>query len=124
MHKYGLISGFICVEHSRQRILLWPSVLGISERRVVRRLELERTMGGCLTDARSGPDSSGASALLPSPPAEWREYRREAPPRWKEHYGREWREEAHERDWREGEERWARHDGKSCPPGLAKKGRC
>ena len=58
------------------------------------------------------------------PPAGWREYRRDAPPRWEEHYGREWREEAHERDWREREERWARHDSKGCPPGLAKQGRC
>src|SRR5215467_12081996 len=58
----------LCVEHSRQRILLWPSVLGISKRRLVRRLELERAMGGCPTHARAGPDSSGSGALLQSPP--------------------------------------------------------
>jgi hypothetical protein len=61
------------------------------------------------------------------PPAGWKEWRRDAPPRWEEHYGREWREEAHERDWREREDRWARHEGKEskgCPPGLAKQGRC
>jgi hypothetical protein len=43
---------------------------------------------------------------------------------WESHYGHEWREEAHERDWREREERWDRHEGKGCPPGLAKQGRC
>src|SRR5262245_26159768 len=58
----------LCVEHSRQRILLWPSVLGISKRWLVRRLELERALGGCPTHARAGPDSSGSGALLPSPP--------------------------------------------------------
>jgi hypothetical protein len=58
------------------------------------------------------------------PPAGWKPWRRDAPPRWEEHYGREWREEAHERDWREREDRWARHEGKGCPPGLAKQGRC
>jgi len=36
------------------------------------------------------------------------------------HSGREWREETHERDWREREEHW----GRGCPPGLAKQGRC
>ena len=62
------------------------------------------------------------------PPPQWREWRREAPPRWEGHYGHEWHEEAHERDWREHEDRWARHEGKGegkgCPPGLAKQGRC
>src|SRR4030095_4185407 len=58
----------LCIERSRQRVLLWPSVLGISKRRLVRRLELERAMVGCPTDARAGPDSSGSGALLPSPP--------------------------------------------------------
>jgi hypothetical protein len=57
------------------------------------------------------------------PPAHWREWRRDAPPRWDGHYGHEWHEEAHERDWREREDRWARQ-GRGCPPGLAKQGRC
>ena len=63
----------------------------------------------------------------PAPPAEWKEWRRDAPPRWEQHYGRDWHEEAHEREWREREDRWAQHggkEGKGCPPGLAKQGRC
>ena len=63
----------------------------------------------------------------PAPPPPWAGWRREAPPRWGPHYGREWREEAHERNWREREARWEpreRREGKGCPPGLAKQGRC
>jgi len=64
-------------------------------------------------------------AYYPVPPPHWREWRRDGPPRWDSHYGREWREEAHERDWREREERWGGGGpGKGCPPGLAKQGRC
>ncbi len=64
-----------------------------------------------------------------APPPHWKGWKREGPPRWDAHYGREWREEAHERDWREREEKWDRGDrgdrgGKGCPPGLAKQGRC
>ena len=60
----------------------------------------------------------------PVPPPQWRGWHREGPPQWEAHYGREWREEAHERNWREHEERWDKHGGKGCPPGLAKQGRC
>jgi len=60
----------------------------------------------------------------PAPPPPWAGWRREAPPHWESHYGREWREEVHERDWREREERWGRGEGRGCPPGLAKQGRC
>lgn len=60
----------------------------------------------------------------PVPPPHWREWRRDGPPQWESHYGRGWREEAHERNWREREERWGRGEGKGCPPGLAKQGRC
>jgi hypothetical protein len=44
-------------------------------------------------------------------PAHWKGWRHDHAPRWEAHWGREWREEAHERDWREREERWghARH---------------
>lgn len=66
-------------------------------------------------------------AHYPVPPPPWRGRRRpnERPP-WDAHYGREWREATHERDWRENEERWDKGKGKSkgCPPGLAKQGRC
>jgi hypothetical protein len=66
--------------------------------------------------------------FYPAPPPPWRDWRRDAPPRWESHYGREWREEAYQRDWREHEERWEggkeRGKGKGCPPGLAKQGRC
>jgi hypothetical protein len=58
------------------------------------------------------------------PPPHWKGWRRDGPPRWEPHYGREWREEAHERNWREREEHWGRDKGKGCPPGLAKQGRC
>jgi hypothetical protein len=58
------------------------------------------------------------------PPPHWKGWRREAPPSWEAHYGRDWREEAHERNWREREERWGRREGEKCPPGLAKQGRC
>ncbi len=60
----------------------------------------------------------------PAPPPHWRGWRPEAPPQWEPHYGREWREAAHERNWREHEEGWERHGGKGCPPGLTKQGRC
>lgn len=60
----------------------------------------------------------------PAPPPTWKAWRRDGPPRWESHYGREWREEAHERNWREREERWDRGKAKGCPPGQAKKGRC
>ncbi len=60
----------------------------------------------------------------PVPPPPWRGWRPNAPPPWESHYGREWREEPHERSWRESEERWDRREGKGCPPGLAKQGRC
>jgi hypothetical protein len=59
-------------------------------------------------------------AYYPAPPPYWRGWRRDRQPQWESHYGGEWREEAHERRWREGEERW----GRGCPPGLAKQGRC
>ncbi len=60
----------------------------------------------------------------PVPPPHWREWRRDGPPQWESHYGREWREEARERNWREREQPWYRGEGKGCPPGLAKQGRC
>jgi hypothetical protein len=60
----------------------------------------------------------------PVPTPHWTRWRHEAPPEWESHYGHEWREEPHERAWREREERWDRHEGKGCPPGLAKQGRC
>jgi hypothetical protein len=47
----------------------------------------------------------------PVPPGHWRAWRRDAPPRWESQYGRSWREEAHERSWREREERW-QHGGR------------
>jgi hypothetical protein len=40
------------------------------------------------------------------PPPAWRGWHREAPPRWDGHWGRSWHEAAHERSWREHEERW------------------
>jgi hypothetical protein len=66
----------------------------------------------------------------PVPPPPWRGWRRDRPPRWEGHHGREWREEVHERNWREREEGWHRGGGgssgggSSCPPGLARQGRC
>ncbi|MGH7355219.1 MAG: hypothetical protein ACRELS_11695 [Candidatus Rokuibacteriota bacterium] len=60
------------------------------------------------------------------PPGHWKASHHEGPPQWAPAYGREWREEAHERQWREREEHWGRGEGKGkgCPPGLAKQGRC
>lgn len=60
----------------------------------------------------------------PVPPAHWKGWRRDAPPRWESRHGREWREEDPERRWREREERWDRGGERGCPPGLAKQGRC
>jgi hypothetical protein len=62
--------------------------------------------------------------FYPAPPPQWRGWAREAPPPWERHFGREWREEAHERAWREREEHWPHAQGRGCPPGLAKQGRC
>jgi hypothetical protein len=42
-------------------------------------------------------------------PVQWKAWRHDGPPRWEAHYGRDWREEDHERHWREREERW-HHD--------------
>ena len=44
------------------------------------------------------------------PPPAWRGWRADAPPRWDRQWGGEWREARHERDWREREEKWERHD--------------
>ncbi len=62
----------------------------------------------------------------PAPPRHWREWRRDGPPRWESHYGREWREEAHARNSHEREDGRGRGENgkKGCPPGLAKQGRC
>ncbi|HET7343593.1 MAG TPA: hypothetical protein VFL90_19165 [Methylomirabilota bacterium] len=47
------------------------------------------------------------------PPPAWRGWRRDAPPRWAPAYGREWREEPHERNWREREDHdRGRHEGR------------
>jgi hypothetical protein len=50
------------------------------------------------------------------PPGHWRGWRHDHAPRWEGHYGRDWHEAAHERHWREREERWHhaghRHDDK------------
>jgi hypothetical protein len=48
------------------------------------------------------------------PPGHWKSWKREAPPRWEGDYGREWREESRDRDWREREEHWdrGRHEGR------------
>lgn len=40
------------------------------------------------------------------PPGHWKAWRREGPPRWEGHYGRDWREDDQERHWREREEGW------------------
>jgi hypothetical protein len=47
------------------------------------------------------------------PPGQWKKWQREAPPQWDAHYGREWREAAQEREWREREEHWdsGKHKG-------------
>ncbi len=58
------------------------------------------------------------------PPSHWKAWRPDAPPHWDQPYGHEWHEEAHERSWREREERWSHGQGKGCPPGLARQGRC
>jgi hypothetical protein len=57
------------------------------------------------------------------PPAQWRGWKRDAPPHWDAHYGREWHEAAHERDWREREEHWdrGRHEGPDRGRGHDKK---
>ena len=60
----------------------------------------------------------------PVPPPPWRAWRGDRPPQWESHYGREWHEEDHERNWREREEHWARGERNGCPPGLATQGRC
>jgi hypothetical protein len=47
------------------------------------------------------------------PPGHWKGWKREAPPHWEATYGREWHEEAHERNWREREEHdRGRHEGR------------
>jgi hypothetical protein len=48
------------------------------------------------------------------PPPHWKGWRRDGPPRWDGHWGREWREASHEREWREREEDWKhdKHDDK------------
>jgi hypothetical protein len=46
-------------------------------------------------------------------PTHWHGWRHDVAPRWDGHWGREWREATHERDWREREERWShKHDNK------------
>jgi len=52
-------------------------------------------------------------------PPQWRGWRHDGPPRWDGHWGRDWREAAHERDWREREERWKhrQHDHDKRKPG-------
>jgi len=60
----------------------------------------------------------------PVPPPAWRGWRREAPPQWEAPYGRDWHEQAHERDWREREEHYSHGQAGVCPPGHAKQGRC
>jgi hypothetical protein len=74
----------------------------------------------------NGPWAGVAPARVPVPilrvpvryyrtPAQnWKGGRRDAPPRWETHYGREWQEEPHERGWREREQQWdrGRHEGR------------
>jgi len=60
----------------------------------------------------------------PVPPPQWARWRHDAPPRWGSPYGHGWREEAHEREWREREARWDHRERNGCPPGLSKQGRC
>lgn len=57
------------------------------------------------------------------PPGHWRGWQRDAPPRWEASYGREWREGAAERNWREREEHWdrGRHEGRERGRGHDKK---
>ena len=52
----------------------------------------------------------------PAPPQPWRAWRGDRPPQWEPHYGREWHEEDHERNWRVREERWAHGERNGCPP--------
>ncbi len=47
-----------------------------------------------------------------APPPQWKQWHRDAPPHWDAHHGREWREEPHERNWREQEQHWDRGGGK------------
>jgi hypothetical protein len=58
----------------------------------------------------------------PAPPGHWKTWRRDGPPRWEAHYGRDWREDDHERHWREREERWehARDKDHDQHPGKGK----
>ena len=48
-------------------------------------------------------------------PGHWKGWRHDGLPRWDGHWGRDWREAVHERQWREREEHWKRgrhdHDG-------------
>ena len=39
-------------------------------------------------------------------PSHWKSWRRDAPPRWEAHYGRDWREDDRERHWRDREKDW------------------
>jgi hypothetical protein len=57
------------------------------------------------------------------PPPQWRGWARSAPPRWDPHYGGEWHEAGHERDWREREEHWdrGRHEGQEHGRGHDKR---
>jgi hypothetical protein len=55
-------------------------------------------------------------------PSHWHGWHHDAPPRWDGHWGREWREAAHERDWREREERWA-HGKRDKDDGKPGRGR-
>ena len=48
-----------------------------------------------------------------APPRHWRGWHHDRPPRWAAPYGREWREGAHERHWRERESDWRRGRGKA-----------
>ena len=50
----------------------------------------------------------------PVPPPRWRAGRRDGPPQWEAQYGRDWREEPHERNWSEREEHWGRGEGRGC----------
>lgn len=42
-----------------------------------------------------------------APPGHWKTWRHEGPPRWEAHYGRDWREDDRERNWREREQHWS-----------------
>jgi hypothetical protein len=56
-------------------------------------------------------------------PPQWQAWRHDAPPRWDGHWGREWQEAAHERDWREREERWQHRKHDDDKHGRDKRGR-